>query len=651
MDIIGFSTFVKRVLNTYFLFGGNSKMAKKQFKAESKKLLDMMINSIYTHKEIFLRELISNASDAIDKQYFHSLSDGNGGMSREDFSIKITLDKESRFITIEDNGCGMDKTELENNLGTIAKSGSLDFKNENEKKDGVEIIGQFGVGFYSAFMVSDNVCVESKKYGEEDAYRWESDGADGYTVTKCDKTAPGTVVTLHIKEDTEEENYSEFLDSYRINAIIKKYSDYIRYPILMDMPSSRLKEGTEDEYEDITEEQQINSMVPLWRKNKNEITEEEYNSFYSEKFYDWEAPLKVIHSKNEGEIAYDALLYIPSHASYDYYTKEFKKGLQLYSNGVLITDKCEDLLPDYFSFVKGLVDSSDLSLNISREVTQHDHLLKLIAKNIEKKIKAELKKLLANDREAYEKFFKAFGLQLKYGLYSGYGMNKDALEDLVMFFSSSEKKLVTLEEYVSRMSEEQKTIYYACGETTDKIDMLPQVDAVKDKGFEILYLTDDVDEFALKMMREYKEKTFTNICNDKLDIETDEEKEKIEKANSDDKELLSKMKDALGDKVSAVRFTGTLKGHPVCLKSEGEISLEMEKVLSEMPNNNGDVKAQTVLEINIEHRIAEKLRSVFTESSEDIEKYAKILYAQARLIGGMSVENPTEISGLICELI
>ena len=623
-------------------------MRTKQFKSESKKLMDMMINSIYTHKEIFLRELISNASDAIDKQYFHT---DESGMGREDYKIKITLDKENRILTIEDNGCGMDKDELENNLGTIAKSGSLDFKNENEKKDGVEIIGQFGVGFYSAFMVSDNVKVESKKYGSDEAFKWESNGADGYTVSKCEKEEPGTIVTLHIKDDTEEENYSEFLDEYRISAIIRKYSDYIRYPILMDMPSSKLKEGTEDEYEDITEEQQINSMVPLWRKNKNEITDEEYNAFYSEKFYDWEAPLKVIHSKNEGQITYDALLYIPSHAAYDYYTKEFKKGLQLYSNGVLITDKCEDLLPDYFSFVKGLVDSADLSLNISREVTQHDHLLKLIAKNIEKKIKSELKKMLSNDREAYEKFFKAFGLQLKYGLYSGYGMNKDALEDLVMFYSSSEKKLVTLEEYVSRMKEEQKTIYYACGETTDKIDMLPQTEAVKDKGFEILYLTDDVDEFALKMLREYNEKTFTNICNDKLDIESAEEKEKVEKANDDDKELLAKIKDSLGERVSTVRFTGTLKGHPVCLKSEGEISLEMEKVLNEMPNNPGDVKAQTVLEINLDHRIADKLRSVFAENPDDIAKYAEILYAQARLIGGLSIENPTEITGLICELI
>lgn len=626
-------------------------MAKKQFKAESKKLLDMMINSIYTHKEIFLRELISNASDAIDKQYFRSLSDGNGGLSREDYNIRITLDKANRILTVEDNGCGMDKAELEANLGTIAKSGSLDFKTENEKKDGVEIIGQFGVGFYSAFMVSDHVSVQSRKHGSDEAFCWESDGADGYTIKDCEKASSGTVVTLHIKEDTEEENYSEFLDEYRINSIVKKYSDYIRYPIMMDMPSSRLKEGTEDEYEDCTEEKQLNSMVPLWRKNKNEITDEEYNAFYSEKFYDWEPPVKVIHSKNEGQITYDALLYIPSHASYDYYTKEFKKGLQLYSNGVLITDKCEDLLPDYFSFVKGLVDSADLSLNISREVTQHDHLLKLIAKNIERKIKTELSKLLTSDRDAYEKFFSAFGLQLKYGLYSGYGMNKDTLEDLVMFYSSSEKKLVTLSEYVSRMKEGQTTIYYACGETTDKIDMLPQADAVKDKGFEILYLTDDVDEFALKMLREYDSKTFTNISNDKLDIETQEEKEQTEKANDEDKDLLLKIKEALGDKVSAVRFTGTLKGHPVCLKSEGEISLEMEKVLNEMPNNNGDVKAQTVLEINLNHRIADKLREVFAASPEKIEDYAKILYSQARLIGGMSIENPTQISNLICELI
>lgn len=624
-------------------------MEKKQFKAESKKLLDMMINSIYTHKEIFLRELISNASDAIDKQYYHSLQ-GQGGLAREEYKIRIDIDKENRILRISDNGCGMSKEELEDNLGTIAKSGSLDFKSENEKKDDVEIIGQFGVGFYSAFMVSDNVTVESRKHGEETAYRWTSTGAEGYSIEECSKESAGTVITLHIKEDTEEENYSEFLEEYKISSIVRKYSDYIRYPIVMDMTSSRLKEGTEDEYEEYTEEKQLNSMVPLWRKNKNEITREEYDSFYSEKFFDWEKPLHIIHSKTEGQVTYDALMYIPAHAPFDYYSKDYVKGLQLYSNGVLIMDKCEDLLPDYFSFVKGLVDSADLSLNISREVLQHDYVLKAIAKNLEKKIKAELKKLLNNNREDYEKFFKAFGLQLKYGLYSDYGMHKDVLQDLVMFHSSKENKLVTLEEYVSRMAEGQETIYYACGETVDKIDMLPQTEAVKDKGFEILYLTDDVDEFALKMLREYEGKSFTNICNDKLDLDTDEEKEAIGKENEEAKGLLDSMKEAIGEGVSAVRFTNSLKNHPVCLTSEGEISLEMEKVFNAMPNDN-KVKAQTVLDINVNHPVAARLKEIYANEPEKVEKYAKILYAQARLIGGLTVDNPTELSNLICDLM
>ncbi len=624
-------------------------MEKKQFKAESKKLLDMMINSIYTHKEIFLRELISNASDAIDKQYYHSLQ-GEGGLARDEYKIRLDIDKENRTLKISDNGCGMTKEELEENLGTIAKSGSLDFKNENEKKDDVEIIGQFGVGFYSAFMVSDEVIVESKKHGSDVAYRWISNGTDGYSIEECEKAECGTVITLHVKEDTEEEKYGEFLEEYKIKSIVKKYSDYIRYPIVMDVTSSRLKEGSEDEYEDYTQEEQLNSMVPLWRKNKNEITQEEYDSFYSEKFYDWEKPIHIIHSKTEGQVTYDALMFIPSHAPYDYYSKDYVKGLQLYSNGVLIMDKCEDLLPDYFSFVKGLVDSPDLSLNISREVLQHDYVLKAIAKNLEKKIKTELKKMLNNNREEYEKFFNAFGLQLKYGLYSDYGMHKDVLQDLVMFYSSKEEKLVTLEEYVSRMGEEQKTIYYACGETNDKINMLPQTEAVKDKGFEILYLTGEIDEFALKMLREYEGKSFTNICNDKLDLDTQEEKEKINKENEESKDILQKMKEAIGDGVSAVRFTNSLKNHPVCLTSEGEISVEMEKVFNSMPNEN-KVKAQTVLDININHPIASRLKEIYATEPEKVEKYAKILYAQARLIGGLSVENPTELSNLICEIM
>ena len=506
-------------------------MAKKQFKAESKKLLDMMINSIYTHKDIFLRELISNASDALDKLYYHSLSDNTSGMSRDDYKITLAIDKENRTLTISDNGCGMSEKDLETNLGTIAKSGSLDFKSGLEEKSDVEIIGQFGVGFYSAFMVSDKVTVLSKVHGSDEAFIWESTGADGYTIKAAEKETAGTTITLYIKENTEEENYDSYLEQYKIQEIVGKYSDYIRYPIMLDMETTKLKEGTEDEYETVTEPTQLNSMVPLWRKNKSEITKEEYDEFYKSKFYDFEAPLNTVHSKTEGQVTYDALLYFPAHAPYDYYTKEFEKGLQLYCNGVLIMDKCAELLPDHFSFVRGLVDSADLTLNISRETLQHDHILKIIAKNLEKKIKSELEKMLKNNREDYEKLFAAFGLQLKFGIYNSYGVNKDTLKDLVLFYSSQEKKLVTLKEYVSRMSEEQKTIYYACGETTDKIDMLPQADAVKSKGFEILYCTDDVDEFAIQMLREYGGKTFTNICADNLDLASEDEKKALEKDN------------------------------------------------------------------------------------------------------------------------
>lgn len=632
-------------------------MAKKQFKAESKKLLDMMINSIYTNKDIFLRELISNASDALDKRYYHALADNESGLSREDCKIKIDIDKENRMLTITDNGCGMSDKELETNLGTIAKSGSLDFKKgmadetEGENKSDVEIIGQFGVGFYSAFMVSDVVTVLSKAHGSDEAYVWQSAGADGYTIKSAEKDEDGTVITLKIKEDTEEENYGKYLDQYTVQEIIKKYSDYIRYPIMLDMESTKLKEGTEDEYETTVEPTQLNSMVPIWRKNKNEITKEEYNEFYKAKFYDFEAPLHYVHSKTEGQVTYDALLYIPSHAPYDYYTKEFEKGLQLYSNGVLIMDKCAELLPDHFSFVKGLVDSADLTLNISRETLQQDHVLKIIAKNLEKKIKSELEKMLRNNREDYEKFFKAFGLQLKFGIYSSYGMNKDTLKDLVMFCSSAEKKLVTLKEYVSRMSEEQKTIYYACGETIDKIDMLPLADAVKAKGYEILYLTDDVDEFAIQMLREYDGKSFTNICADKLDLDTEDEKAELEKENENTKELRQFMKEALGGKVSDVTFTNKLKNYAVCLTTEGMLSLEMERVLNAMPNAQGGAKAETVLEINRSHQIAEKLKSLFESDKDTVAKYAKLLYSQACLIAGKGVDNPAELSELICELM
>ena len=625
-------------------------MEQRQFKAESKKLLDMMINSIYTHKEIFLRELVSNASDAIDKLYFRSLTDDKVGLTRSDYNIRIDINKDERTLTISDNGCGMTEEELESNLGTIAKSGSLEFKNDNEAQEDVDIIGQFGVGFYSAFMVSDKVIVESKAFGSDTAFRWISSGAQGYSIEPCEKENVGTIITLYIKENTEEENYDEFLETYKLSSIIRKYSDYISYPIKMDFTTNKLKEGTEDEYETIVETRTINSMIPLWRKNKSEITTEEYNNFYKEKFFDFTDPVKVIHSKTEGQVSYDALLFIPSRPPFDYYTKNFEKGLQLYTNGVMIMDKCSDLLPDYFSFVKGLVDSADLSLNISREMLQHDHQLKLIAKNLEKKIKNELLKLQKDDRAAYDEFFKAFGVQIKFGIYDGYGANKELLKDLLMFYSSTEKKMVTLSEYVSRMKEDQKNIYYAAGESVDKIDMLPQAEAIKDKGFEVLYLTDNVDEFALQMLMTFDEKGFTNICADNLDIGTEEEKESLKKENEAAKEMFDLMKESIGDSVEKVRFTNKLKNHPVCLTSEGEISVEMEKTLNAMPTDS-KVKANIVLEINENHPIAEKLKELYKADQEEVKKYAKILYAQGRLIGGLSIENPTELSNMICDLM
>lgn len=622
-------------------------MRKKQFKAESKKLLDMMINSIYTHKEIFLREIISNASDAIDKLYFRSLTDESVGISKDDFKIIITPDKEARTITIEDNGCGMTAEELENNLGTIAKSGSLDFKNDMENKTDVEIIGQFGVGFYSAFMVSDKVTVLSRAFGSEEANLWISEGAEGYTILPAEKASAGTVITMYLKEDTEQDKYSDFLETYRITSVIKKYSDYIRYPITMDVSMTRPVEDKENEFETYTETKTLNSMIPIWRKNKSEIQQEEYESFYKDKFYDYEAPAKVIHSKVEGQATYDALIFIPKKAPYDYYTKNYEKGLQLYSNGVLIMDKCPDLLPDYFSFAKGLVDSADLSLNISREVLQHDYQLKLIAKTIEKKIKTELNTMLKKDRDTYEEFYKSFGMQLKYGLYESYGAHKETLQDLIMFVSSHEDKLSTLNEYVDRMQDGQENIYYACGETKAKIDMLPQVEAVRDKGYEILYFTENVDEFAIQMLQTYEDKHFVNVCADKLDLDTEEEKEELKKTNEDAKAMLDKMSDAIGEGVNSVRFTNSLKNHPACLTSEGMLSTEMEKVLNAMPNSNG-VKAETVLEINTNHAIADKLKTL---DDETLVKYAKLLYMQARLIGGLSIEDPAEFSNLISELM
>lgn len=628
-------------------------MKKKQFKAESKKLLDMMINSIYTHKEIFLRELISNASDAIDKLYFRSLTDESVGKNKEDFFIKVDIDKENRNLIITDNGIGMTSEELENNLGTIAKSGSLDFKKDNaesDNKDDVEIIGQFGVGFYSAFMVSDLVTVESKAFGSEQAYRWTSTGADGYTIEPCDKEDVGTVITLHIKEDTENEKYDEFLETYKISGLIKKYSDYIRYPIKMDFESSRPVEGKEGEYESFTETRTVNSMIPLWRKNKSEITEEEYDRFYSEKFYDFEKPAKVIHTKTEGQATFDALMFIPKKPAYDYYSKEFEKGLALYSNGVLIMDKCPDLLPDYFSFVRGLVDSADLSLNISREVLQHDHQLKLIARTIEKKIKNELTKMLNNEREAYEEFYKSFGVQLKFGIYNEFGAHKDSLKDLVMFYSSTEKKLVTLSEYVSRMKEGQDKIYYACGDSIEKIDMLPQTDALKEKGYEVLYCTDNVDEFALKMLDEYDGKKFANVCAEEIDLSTEDEKKQIEEQNESGKDMLEEMKNVLSGAVQSVKFTNRLKNYPACLSSEGNISVEMEKILNSMPTDN-KVKADIVLELNASHPVAEKLKTLYAEDKDSFNKFTKLLYDQARLIGGMTIENPSEFINMISELM
>lgn len=625
-------------------------MATKQFKAESKRLLDMMIHSIYTHREIFLRELISNASDAIDKLYFRSLTDHEMELKHDDLQIRLELDKEARTLKVIDNGIGMTKEELENNLGTIAKSGSLAFKKENDLKDDVDIIGQFGVGFYSAFMVSKKVTVISRAYGSEEAYVWESEGTKGYTIEPCEKNSVGTEVILQIHDNTEEDNYDEFLEPYRIQSIVKKYSDYIRYPIRMDMQKQRPKEGAENEYEIYVETETLNSMVPIWKKAKSEVTDEDYNNFYKEKFFDYQDPLLTIHSKTEGAATYNALMFIPSHPPFNYYSKDYEKGLQLYSNGVLIMERCADLLPDHFSFVRGLVDSEDLSLNISREMLQHDRQLKVIAKSLEKKIKNELAKLLSNDREKYEEFYKSFGLQLKFGVYNGYGANKELLKDLLLFYSSSEQKLVTLAEYVSRMKEDQKVIYYACGETNARIDHLPQTELVKDKGYEILYFTDDVDEFAIQMLMDYDGKQFKSVASDDLDLDTEEEKKQLEQQSEENKDLFAAMKEALGDKVKEVRLSNRLKSHPVCLANGGRISIEMEKVLNTMPNDN-KVKAEKVLEINASHPIFETLKSLYAENREKLKSYTELLYAQALLIEGLSVEDPVAFSNQICDLM
>ena len=630
-------------------------MAMKEFQAESKRLLDLMINSIYTHKEIFLRELISNASDAIDKLYYRTLEDGATGLSREDFFIRLDVDKEARTLSITDNGIGMTQEELDNNLGVIARSGSLQFKQEAEQKEDVDIIGQFGVGFYSAFMVSDRVTVDTRAFGADEAWHWESEGLAGYEITPGTKADRGTTITLHLKADTEDENYSEFLDRFRIQQLVKKYSDYIRYPIRMEVSHTHVKEGTgvdgkEPEYETHTEVETLNSMTPLWKKSKSEVTDEEMNAFYKEKFYDWQDPIKVIRTSTEGAATYTALLFLPSHAPMDYYTREYEKGLQLYASGVLIMDKCADLLPDCFSFVKGLVDSQDLSLNISREMLQHDRQLKLIASRLEKKIASELQSMLNNDREKYEQFWKAFGLQLKYGMYDNYGAKKDELKDLVLFTSSAEKKLTTLKEYVSRMKPEQKYIYYGCGETVERILGLPQAEALQEKGYEMLCLMDNVDEFALRMLMKYDDKEFRNISADDLELESAEEKEKTQALAEENKDLLAFVKDALGDKVKDVRVSGKLKSHPVCITTDGMISTEMEKVINAMPAQE-KIKAQRVLEINGEHPIFQRLQELYAKDKDRLKLYAEVLYDQALLIEGISLEDPSDFSQKLCQLL
>ena len=623
-------------------------MKKRQFKTESKRILDLMINSIYTNKEIFLRELISNSSDALDKLYYLSLTNKDIKVNKDDLFIRVDYNKDKRTITISDNGTGMTEEELENNLGVIAESGSLKFKEENKEQTDVNIIGQFGVGFYSAFMVSDKVTVESKSYKDDRATIWESAGVDGYTLSPSDKKDNCTIITLHLKEDTEDYNYSELLSEYKLRGIIKKYSDYISYPIKMEVENNRKKEDS-DEYETYKEVITVNSMIPLWKRNKKDITEEEYNNFYSDKFFDYDKPLDVLHFNIEGNVNYNALLYIPSHAPYDYYSKEYEKGLQLYTNGVLIMDKCSELLPDYFSFVRGVIDTEDIPLNISRETLQDDKNIKLIAKSIESKVKNELLDLLKNNRDKYLEFYKAFGMQLKFGIYNDYGMHKDKLEDLIMFYSSCDKKLITLDEYVNKLKEEDKNIYYCAGETVDKIDMLPQVEGIKDKH-EVLYLTDYVDEFAIMAIHEYKGKTFVNVTNESTDLSTDEEKEKINKENTDNKDMLEEMKKVLEGNVEEVKLTNKLKSHPVCLTTTGEVSTSMEKVINAMPTDE-KIKANEVLEINASHKIVDKLKDLYKNDKDEFTKYTKVIYYEARLIEGLPIDNPTELSNLMCDIM
>ncbi len=627
-------------------------MALKQFQAESKRLLDLMVNSIYTHKEIFLRELISNASDAIDKIYYKALTDDNLTFNKDDYYIKVTVDKEKRILKISDTGIGMTEQELEENLGVIAKSGSLAFKEDNEMKDDFDIIGQFGVGFYSAFMVADVVTVITKALGSDQAYKWESTGAEGYTIEPCEKDTVGTDVILKIKQNTEEEDFDQYLNQYKLQSIIKKYSDYIRYPIKMDITTTRLKVGSDNEYEEITEEKIINSMVPIWRKNKNELTREDYENFYAERHYGFDKPLKYIHISAEGTISYKAILFIPERIPFDFYTKEYEKGLELYANNVLIMNKCAELLPDYFSFVKGMVDSEDLSLNISREMLQHDRQLKVIAKNIKNKIKNELLQMLKDERDKYLKFYESFGRQLKYGVYSEYGANKEVLQDLLLFYSSKEKKMVTLSEYLSRMPEEQKYIYYAVGDSVERIEKLPQAELVADKGYEILYFTDDIDEFAIKMMHSYQGKEFKSVSSSDLGIESEEHK-KAEAAEEENQGLFNEMQNILAGKVKAVRASKRLKQHPVCLANDGDISIEMEKILNSMPyNKDNPIKADKVLEINTNHEVFKSLKKAYQDNDQDkLKLFADLLYNQALLIEGLPIEDPVEFSNNICKMM
>lgn len=622
-------------------------MEKREFKAESKRLLDIVINSIYTNREIFLRELISNASDAIDKVYYKTLGDISLTFNKDDYYIKIKPNKEERTLTISDKGIGMTEKELDENLGVIAKSGSLQFKKENEIKDGFDIIGQFGVGFYSGFLVADKITVITKAFGADKAYKWESDGVDGYTISEAEKDSFGTDIILHLKANDEDENYDEFLEEYKLKSLIKKYSDFIRYPIKLDVTKSRVKERTENEHEEYVEEETVNSMVPLWRRNKNELTDDDYNNFYVEKRFGFDKPLRHMHISVDGMISYNSILYIPENIPYDYYTKEYEKGLELYSNGVLIMEKCSELLPDYFGFVKGIVDSQDLALNISREMLQHDRQLSRIAKNIKTKIKNELESMMKNDRESYEKFYKSFGRQLKYGVYDDFGMNKDELKDLLMFYSSKEKKMVSLAEYVERMAEDQKYIYYAVGESNERIEKMPQTEMVLDKGYEILYFTEDVDEFAIKMLMNYKEKEFKSVSSGDLGIESEEENKK---ENEENKGIFEAMKDALGEKISAVKASSRLKNYPVCLSSEGEVSIEMEKILSAMPNNQG-VKAQKVLEVNTNHEVFNSLKDALENDKDKFNLYTKLLYNQALLVEGLSIEDPVDFTNDICKLM